>query len=78
MGGNVKRALSWGPADVSLCRDYQSLGYRLKGVPIPEAGGLSLETASVRPARGVGLPQVVAIVCDRIPLADSFAAGGAR
>ena len=34
---DAERAISEGPADVLLCHDHPSLGYRLKGLPIPEA-----------------------------------------
>ena len=34
---DAERAIREGPADVLLCHDHPSLGYRLKGLPIPEA-----------------------------------------
>lgn len=33
---DAERAISAGPADVLLCHDHPALGYRLKGLPIPD------------------------------------------
>ena len=54
MGGDAERAINQGPADVLLCHDHPSLGYRLKGLPIPEADELSSEPVSICPAKGAG------------------------
>ena len=35
--GDAQRAIDGGPADVLLSHDHPALGYRLKGLPIPDA-----------------------------------------
>ncbi|WP_419923664.1 hypothetical protein [Candidatus Poriferisocius sp.] len=42
---DAERAINQGPTDVLLCHDHPSLGYRLKGLPIPEADDLSSASA---------------------------------